>query len=152
MIERFEDFTSNITQAYKYIIKIKAYEMRAFGLKAAHVMCLFFIGKHSEGLTASQLQKLCQEDKAGISKALAELKKQELIVANNDNGTKIYRAKYLITERGNKIYKEINNFIIHTVEECGKGLTEEERTVFYRSLSHITANLKSFYENLEENK
>ena len=43
MVDRFEEFVSNITRAHKAILKIKAYEMQEFGLKAANVMTLYFV-------------------------------------------------------------------------------------------------------------
>ncbi len=149
MIDRFEDFTSYINQAYKYIIKIKAHEMKPFGLKAAHVMCLFHIGKHEEGLTAGELATLAMEDKAAISKTLAELKQRELILADDGGGTRIYRAKYLLTEEGHKVYSVISRIIVRTVEECGHGLTSEERRIFYRALRIIVSNLKDYSAILE---
>lgn len=149
MIDRFEDFTSYINQAHKYILKIKAHEMKPFGLKAAHVMCLFHIGKHGEGLTAGELATLAMEDKAAISKALSELKQKELILVDDGGGTRIYRAKYLLTERGREIFTVIERIIVKTVEECGRGLTAEERVIFYRSLKTIVSNLKDYSAILE---
>lgn len=149
MIDRFEDFTSYINQAYKYIIKIKAHEMKTFGLKAAHVSCLYYIGKHEEGLTAVELVNLAMEDKAAISKVLAELQLKNL-VRTDTAGVKIYRAKYLLTERGREIYHIINDIIIRTVDECGRGLTDEERAVFYRSLKTIVSNLSTYYDSLAD--
>ena len=92
MIDRFENFTAYIAQAHKLILKIKTHEMQSFGLKASHVMCLYYIGKHPEGLNAVELTTLCMEDKAGISKALAELKKKALIHSIQTNDSKIYRT------------------------------------------------------------
>ena len=149
MIDRFEDFTTCIAQAQKYILKIKSHEMQIFGLKASHVMCLFYMGKYSEGLTAGELTSLCMEDKAGISKALAELKKKELIIPYNENGKKIYRAKYLLTEKGKEIYEKASEIISNVVTECGIGLSNEERTTFYRSLELIVSNLKRHCDNME---
>ena len=152
MIKRFEEFTSAVTLAYKYIIKIKAYEMKAFGLKASHVMCLFHIGKHEEGLTAGELGTLCMEDKAAISKALAELKKQELIMADDEHGAKVYRAKYYITEKGAEIHKTISAFLVRTVEEVGKGLSVQEWEDFYHSFAVILNNLQNYYKHLEKDE
>lgn len=148
MIERFEEFTSNISQAYKYIVKIKAYEMKTFGLKGAHVMCLFSIGKHSEGLTAGELAELCKEDKAGISKSLSELKNQGLITAEN-NG-RVYKAKYFITEKGLEIYNKVSNLIVGIVDECSGDLNEAERAKFYKTLSAIVENLENCCKRLED--
>lgn len=150
MIDRFLDFTSYINQAYKYIIKIKAHEMKHFGLKAAHVSCLYFIGKYENGLSAVELVNLAMEDKAAISKVLAELRLKNL-VRTDASGMKIYRAKYHLTDRGREIYRIINDIIIRTVDECGRGLTDEERAVFYRSLKMIVSNLNTYYDSLTAN-
>ena len=149
MIERFEDFTAYIAQAQKYILKIKAHEMQPFGLKASHVMCLFYVGKHAEGLTAGELTSLCMEDKAGISKALNELKQKELITPDTDGGRKIYRAKYFLTEKGKIIYQKANEIIRNVVNECGAGLSSDERATFYRSLDRIVTNLRQHCEQME---
>lgn len=150
MVERFEDFTLYITQAYKYILKIKAHEMETFGLKASHLMCLYFFGKEEEGLTAVELCSLCMEDKAGISKTLSELKKQELITVKNDDDAKIYKAKYVLTEKGAAVSDKLNDCIIAAVENAGMGLSDEERQSFYYALKLITSNLGTYCSELEE--
>lgn len=142
MIERFIEFTSNISQAYKHITRIKSIKMADFGLRASHVMCLFYLGKHPDGLTAGELIDFCREDKAGISKCLSELKKLALIEMDDENGTKKYRARYRITPEGAAIYDQISGIIISVVDKCGEDLTEDERTIFYRSLGKIVKNLE----------
>ena len=152
MIERFIEFTSNIGQAYKHVIKIKSLKMADFGLKASHVMCLFHLGKNPGGLTAGELVELCREDKAGISKCLNELRKQNLGRVDDENGAKKYRAKYLITPEGTEIYNDISGIILQIVERCGADLTEEERTIFYRSLGTIVKNLEIIASDMENSK
>lgn len=149
MIPRFEKFTSNISLAYKYIIKIKAHEMQEFGLKASHVMCLFFIGKSENGLNAGELVELCNEDKSGISKALAVLKDQGFIQTDDENGTKKYRTKFYITQKGTAIYSRIITAINSVIEKCTDGINEEDRTVFYNALERIVTNLINVYEEME---
>ncbi|MBE5774716.1 MAG: MarR family transcriptional regulator [Clostridiales bacterium] len=149
MIERFIEFTSNISQAYKHIIRIKSAKMADYGLKASHVMCLFYLGKNPGGLTAGELITLCREDKAGISKCLNELKKQRLIEIDDDNGARKYRAKYRITPEGAAIFDEISGIIVNVVEKCGADLTEEERAIFYRSLGTIVRNLEKISSEME---
>jgi hypothetical protein len=73
MNRRFQSFVTGITVCYKYIQRIKTLEMTEFGLKGAHVMCLFFLHQNPEGLMAAQLCQLCAEDKAAISRTLAVL-------------------------------------------------------------------------------
>jgi len=150
MLERFIEFTSNIAQAYKQINRIKSEKMADYGLKASHVMCLFYIGKHASGLTAGELVDLCREDKAGISKCLSELKKQQLVEMDDDNGAKKYRTRYKITPKGTEIYQSISGIIVQVVEKCGTDLSEEERSVFYRSLSIIVGNLEKIHFEANE--
>ena len=75
MIHRFEQLTTGVSQIYKNIQRIKKLEMRSLGLKGTHVMCLYFLHSHAEGLTAADLCALCKENKAGISRILAEDRK-----------------------------------------------------------------------------
>lgn len=150
MIQRFEEFTSNIALAYKYIIKIKAYEMSEYGLKAANVTCLFFLGKYEDGLTATELCELCREDKAGVSKSLAFLKEKGYILQNEDG--KKYRSKYVITEPGKKIFEKIAIKIGNVVEKVGEGVTDEERNIFYNTLATMVANLRELCNETENKK
>ena len=147
--DRFVNFTSYIALAYKYIVKIKSYEMKTFGLKASHVMCFYHIGCSETGLTAVELSAQCMEDKAAVSKVLAELREQQLIYADDDNGAKVYRAKYLLTDKGRQVHEKISTFIENTVDECGKGLSDEQRAQLYESLETITSNIRRYYESLE---
>ena len=80
MIHRFEQLTTGVSQIYKNIQRIKTLEMRSLGLKGTHVMCLYFLSSHPDGLTASDLCALCKENKAGISRILSDLKEQDLYI------------------------------------------------------------------------
>ncbi len=150
MIPRFEKFTANISLAYKYIIKIKAHEMSEFGLKASHVMCLFFIGRTTDGLSAGELVDLCNEDKSGISKALNVLKEKEYISANAKDLSKKYRIRYTITTKGIAIYDRIIDAINDVIEKCNQGLSENERRIFYETFEKIITNLINFHNEMEK--
>lgn len=149
MIERFIEFTSNISMAYKHIMKIKSEHMAGFGLKASHVMGLFYIGQSDKGLTAGELIRLCREDKAGISKCLSTLKHQGLITTDDDNGNKKYRTVYTLTEKGAEIYHQVSDIILQVVQQSGQGLSESERTSFYRTLGIIVGNLEKICTEME---
>ena len=53
MDHRFETFSLSILELNRYLQKIKELEMKQFGLKANHTMCLYYLGQHPEGLTAA---------------------------------------------------------------------------------------------------
>ena len=138
MLRRFEDFVTGITVCYKYIQRIKSAEMTEFGLKGTHVMCLFFLHRHPEGLTAAQLCQLCAEDKAAISRTLSVLQEKGFILV----GEKKYRAVLHLTDAGEAVACQVDSLIERWVDCGGEGLAEEERAVFYSALAHIADNLR----------
>jgi len=142
MIERFRTFVSGITACYRYIQRIKSMEMTEFDLKGTHVMCIFFLHHNPDGLTATQLCQLCAEDKAAISRTLSTLNSRGYTVS----GEKKYRANIKLTEAGVEIARKLDGLIGQWVGFGGDGLTDEERTVFYRALEKISANLREGIE------
>ena len=142
MLQRFQEYVTGITVCYKYIQKIKSTEMTELGLKGTHVMCLFFLAHEPGGLTAAQLCQLCSEDKAAISRNITTLQNKGYI----ESGDKKYRARLHLTERGTQVASQIDALIEEWVGAGGEGLTEEERSTFYRVLKLISDNLRDNFE------
>ena len=143
MIQRFDAFVSGITSCYKYIQRIKSMEMTEFGLKGTHVMCLYYLRQNPAGLTASQLCGLCAEDKAAISRTVSELRSQGYITSLSQ---KAYRAMLTLTSAGQEIARKFDRLIEGWVSTGGDGLSDEERSDFYKVLSTIADNLRSRIE------
>ena len=143
MIQRFDAFVSGITSCYKYIQRIKSLEMTEFGLKGTHVMCMYYLRQNPGGLTASQLCGLCAEDKAAISRTVSELKSRGYITTLSE---KAYRAMLTLPAAGQEIARKFAQLIESWVAIGGDGLSDEERTDFYRSLSAIAENLRTRIE------
>jgi len=143
MIDRFDQFVTGITTCYKYIQRIKSAEMTEFGLKGAHVMCLYYLHRNPEGLTAAQLCTLCAEDKAAISRTVHELREKGYIGAED----KSYRTRLTLTESGRAVAEQFDTLIASWVTAGGDGLSAEERDAFYRALSLISQNLRQNFEH-----
>ena len=143
MIQRFDAFVSGITSCYKFIQRIKSMEMTEFALKGTHEMCLYYLRQNPTGLTASQLCGLCAEDKAAISRTVSELKSRGYITTLSE---KAYRAMLTLTAAGQEIARKFDQLIESWVAIGGDGLSDEERTDFYRSLSAIAENLRTRIE------
>lgn len=143
MLQRFESFVTGITVCYKTIQRIKSAEMTEFGLKGTHVMCIFFLHHHDDGLTAASLCQLCAEDKAAVSRTLATLRERGYVASEGNT----YRAKWRLTENGCAVAERVDALIEQWVGAVGNGLDDEERTVFYRSLEQISSNLRNISEN-----
>ena len=151
MISRFKEFTKNISLAYKYLIKIKSHGIKEFGLKGSNVMCLFYIGESETGLTATELCKLCCEDKAAISKALSALHESGYVRLENEDAKK-YRSTYFLTESGINVVDTLKAKIVSAVAGGGEGLSDSDREVFYKSLNTIVENLEKVAKMFGEDK
>ena len=152
LIERFEAFTTSVTKAYKCIQKIKLAEAERMGLKANHVMYMYYIGKNTQGLTAKELCKLCIEDKAAVSRTIVDLIEKGFIKpAETDFGRK-YRTKIILTEEGKDVNKQINEAIAVAVSKASRSLNDAERENFYRVFFYITDNLETICRSYLQEK
>lgn len=139
MQERFETFTVLINRISRNIRRIKNQEMEEYNLKSVHISCLYYLYQ-SERLTASELCERCEEDKATISRALEYLEKNGYLICET-KAAKRYRSPLLLTEKGNATAAKIAEKVDDVLMQVGEGLTEEERVIFYRSLSTISEGL-----------
>ena len=139
MKDRFETFTVLINRISRNIRKIKNCEMAEYGLRSGHVSCLYYIYL-KDGLTATQLCELCEEDKATISRALDYLECNGYLTCKSKS-VKRYKSPLVLTDKGYDIAKKITCKINVVLGEVSDGLTEEERVAFYRSLSIISENI-----------
>lgn len=140
MVERFETFTVLIAKINRNIRKIKNQEMEEYQLRSAHVSCLYYLYT-LDGLTATELCEKCEEDKATISRALDYLEKNGYLICESKN-VKRYKTPFVLTTKGKEVGEKIAKKINHVLDEVGKGLTEEERVAFYRSLMIISDGLE----------
>lgn len=101
MDDRFEKLTTNVAQIHKSIQKIKKIYMQSQGLKSTHVMCLYYLSDHPDGLTAAGLCELCKEDKAGISRILSDLENRNFIAYETTGAAHRYRSRAHLTDARN---------------------------------------------------
>ena len=80
MVDRFAQFTGAVLELHRCINRIKEAEMAEWGLRGSHVMCLYYLGRYEEGLTAAQLTALCKEDKAAVSRTVSQLAERAVMI------------------------------------------------------------------------
>jgi DNA-binding MarR family transcriptional regulator len=141
---RFENFTISILKLNRLVQKIKVAEMKDYGLRAIHVMCVYCLDKHSEGLTIGELAKLTIEDKGAISRAVSLL--QEKGYVSEERG---YNARITLTTEGREVAKYIADRAECAVQTVGKDIDEKEREQFYRTLDSITHSLEHYFDTLD---
>lgn len=139
MEDRFETFTILINRINRNIRKIKNREMAEYDLKSIHVSCLHYLGQQ-EGLSPTQLSEECEEDKAAVSRALDFLEEQGFVEAP-PQGEKRYKCPIVLTDKGRRASTIISSKIEAVLTEVNDSLTEDERGLFYRSLSAISNKL-----------
>lgn len=134
-MKRFENFTFLINKIYRDIQKIKLFELKKYGLKGSHMMCLYHLGREKERLDFKTLCDLCDEDKGLISRNLSYLRKEGYITGNLEDD-KVYKKKFKLSEKGGKIFE--------IIEEKTKNLSLK---VY---LDKDEKEIENFYKNLEE--
>jgi len=144
MESRYSKFTLLISNINKAINHIKTNEMQKFGLKCSHVSCLYYLSKKPDGVTASELCSLCDEDKGAISRSLDYLEKENYIKYNDNEIKKKYRAKIVLTAKGKSISDEIVNITDNAVDIGSFGINEQEKEIMYKCLESISENLNKY--------
>ena len=148
MQERFETFTVLINRISRNIRKIKNQEMAEYGLRSAHISCLYYLYTNT-GATATDLCERCEEDKATISRALDYLEKNGFLTCESKSA-KRYKSPLILTNKGNEAGKKIAEKINGVLDAISGGLTDEERTEFYRSLAIISESLEAVSKNSQK--
>lgn len=150
MRNRFESFAGSVLDLNRCLQKIKDLEMKQFGLKGAHTMCLYYLGQHDEGLTAARLTKLCREDKSAVSRCLNQLISKDLVCCKLPENKRSYRTLHYLTDQGKSLVVKMNERIEHALMSGGRNLSDEERNVFYDTMEHILDNLTQYLQGKEE--
>lgn len=145
MKDRFKAFTILISNISRSIRKIKTMEMADFGLKSPHVTILYYLYKEN-GMTSKELCDVCEEDKAAVSRSIDFLEKNNYLYCESKT-EKRYKSPILLTKKGEEVGKIIVEKIDCVLSDAGKGLTEDDRQVFYQSLGLINENLKNICDN-----
>ena len=138
---RFESFVSAVMRAYRCVQKLKSAQSKAMGLRSNHIMCLYFLGKHTEGVTAAELCKLCHEDKAAISRTIFDMTQKGLVLPAEEPSKKKYRTTIKLTESGEAQSERLQRIIEHVVRTVSDDFSPKERDTFYRVFFSIVDHL-----------
>lgn len=145
MITRFEQFSASVACIYRNIQKIERVEMAKYGLKGPHAQALLAMSRFPEGITSGELVRLCDKDKAAISRTVAELEREGLIHRMGKNGN-LYRAALLLTDRGQEAARLVGERAKQAVESASTGLSDEHRKILYSALELIAGHLQTIGE------
>jgi DNA-binding MarR family transcriptional regulator len=149
MKNRFETFTTQIAKISRNIRRIKHEEMKKYNLKSLHVSCLYYSYIHSGQLTATELCKVCDEDKAAVSRAIDFLECNGYVTQEKSN-IKKYKQPIVLTEKGADVASKITNSIDSVLDISKQGLTDSELENFYKCLAIISENLVKVFHSYDK--
>ena len=147
--DRFDQFSHYTSCATKSINKLKIMGMIPFGLTGAHTMCLRHLYNSPDGLTRTKLVRLCDIDKAQVSRIINDLcAKGYVIETENENIN--YRKRLKLTPMGKDTTEEINRKILRVNDFVSGDIPEEQLKNFYQTLDQICEKLKLAETELEK--
>ena len=147
--DRFDRFYHLISASLKSIQKLRSAAMLRYGLTGAHTMCLRHLYSNPEGLTRTKLVRLCDIDKAQVSRIINELcAKGYAIETENENIN--YRKRLKLTPMGKATTEEINRLVLDLNGFVSADIPEEDLEVFYKTFDVIYEKLKESENSLEE--
>lgn len=145
-LDRFENFVELINALHKEIERIKAAEAARLGFKGGDVMCLYYLAKHPEGLTASELARKTDVSRAAMSRTVTRLADEGLVEIGDGTADAMsrYRAPVRLTESGKEAAAPIEDIARSVLDETGAVLTEESRMQMYDTLGRVLTVLQNF--------
>ena len=133
-------FNTHLSNAQKSLQKLKNKKMEIYGLGSAHTVCLCLLYDYPDGITKTELARLCGVDKAQISRIITDLEQKGYVITAE--GGSHYRQKYKLTEEGTATTSEIK-YIIQDINGFVSGdIPREELDAFYATFAKICHNLK----------
>ncbi len=144
----FDRFSHYTTCAVKSMNKLKTKGMTILGLTGTHTMCLRHLYEYPDGLTRTKLVRLCDIDKAQVSRIINDLCAKGYVVETESENNN-YRKRLKLTSLGKDTTEEINRKILRVSEFVRGDIPEEQMESFYKTLDMICENLKKAETELE---
>lgn len=137
---RFEVFSPAVLQLAKTVQYLKSSKLAEHGLKGTNAICLCSILDSKEvGLSATELSKICEIDKAQVSRCMAELTEMQYVYRNDLEGRR-YKQKYQLTEKGKAVAIDIDETAARIQQTLRKDIAPEEIDRFYQTMTKICEN------------
>ena len=137
---RFERFITLLEGIRKNIGRMKENAVPSFGIKSVHIMWLYRLSMHDEGLTAAELAAASTVDRSLVSREISALKKNGYIDTVDTGSKRGYKARWCLTEKGREVAEKIQELALRIQEKAGEGIEPEKLASFYETLELLHAN------------
>ena len=146
---RFEIFALLIDGAQKCIQKFKSNIAQELGVKSVHVLWIYELYIHPDGLTSAELAVRSNIDPSLISRELATLKRRGYIIKETTPGKRTYNARITLTNDGKALAYKIYENALEVQSRVSAGLTNQELATFYLVLEKLCGNLNEYTDEIE---
>ncbi len=141
--ERFEEFVHLVSSLEKEVQRIRAAECERLGLRGADLMCLYYLGKSGEGMTAAELSRAAGVTRAAVSRTLATLSERGFVEVDEPAGdARRYRAGVRLTKRGREAMSGVEAAVSRVMSTVDSALEDGERAQLYVSMASVLERLK----------
>lgn len=143
--DRFERFLLLIEGTQKCIDKLKCEFAPIYRIKRVHILWLYRLGLHENGLTAAELAAKSMIDPSLVSREISSLIKDGYVEAcTTSGGKRRYNSRIRLTPKGRQIAENIATLAMSARVHADVGISEEELNSFYSTLEKIYENLCVF--------
>ena len=140
---RFEKFTLLIDGIHKSINKIKFDTAPDLGVKSVHILWVYELMLHPEGLTAAEIAAVSMVDRSLVSREIETLKQKGYVEAEDTGSKRSYNARIRLTDSGLKLAERIKAEAIRIQTAAGANISEEELRAFYMTLEKLYKNFSA---------
>ena len=146
---RFEKFALLIDGVQKCIQKFKNSIAPELGIKSVHVLWIYELFVHPEGLTSAELAVRSNIDPSLISRELASLKRRGYITKEVTPGKRTYNARITLTDEGKALAESIYQKALQVQNRVNEGVSKKELATFYTVLEKLRDNLDNLIKEIE---
>ena len=146
---RFEKFALLIDGVQKCIQKFKMAIAPTHGVKGVHVLWIYELFIHPDGLTSAELAVKSNIDPSLISRELTALKRKGYITREASSSKRSYNSRITLTEEGRLLGRKIQDMALDVQERVGYGVSIEELSIFYSFLERLHDNLENYISETE---
>ena len=139
MADRFELFSTSVLKLTRAVQAIKSSKMAEHGLKGPDAVCLCRLYECEGGLTATELARAGEIDKAQVSRAMSALLARGLVLLEQSE-EKRYKRKYRLTAEGVRVSADVAGTVARIERAVAHGIPPRELDVFYATLYKLCRN------------
>lgn len=147
--ERFDKFTLLIDGISKSVQSLKNKIAPKLGIKGVHVLWIYELSTHEEGLTAAELAEKSRMNRSLISRENEFLLSEGYVSVHGGKGkNKAYNATLKLTDRGRELAERVRNEILAIQDAVSTDISEEKLANFYTTLRRLQENLDTLNKKM----